>query len=130
MKVPEPLRYSEDHMWVTEEVHGRNVLVRAGLTDYGQDLLGEVEFVELPTVGARLGEADVLAEVEARKATSELYAPLAGRVVAVNEALADAPEVLNSDPCGAGWLALLDPDDLSSAQRLMDGPAYERYIGG
>ena len=130
MNVPEPLRYSTDHGWVAQEGEGQDRLVRVGLTDYGQDLLGEVEFVELPAPGSLLGAGDLMAEIEARKATSELYAPLGGRVVAVNGALAETPGVLNSDPYGDGWLCLVAPEDVAQLDELMDGAAYARFVGG
>ena len=115
---------------MAQEGEGWDRLVRVGLTDFGQDLLGEVEFVELPAPGSRLGAGDLMAEIEARKATSELYAPLAGRVVAVNGKLAESPEVLNTDPYGDGWLCLLAPEDGAQIDELMDGAAYARFVGG
>lgn len=115
---------------MAQEGEGGDRLVRVGLTDYGQDLLGEVEFVDLPDPGSRLGAGDLMAEIEARKATSELYAPLAGRVVAVNGLLAETPAVLNSDPYGDGWLCLLVPEDGARLEELMDGAAYARFVGG
>lgn len=130
MNIPEPLRYSEDHGWVAQEGEGRERLVRVGLTDFGQDLLGEVEFVELPAPGSLLAVGDPMAEIEARKATSELYAPLAGRVVAVNGLLAETPDALNRDPYGDGWLCLLAPADVTRIDELMDGAAYARFLGG
>lgn len=130
MNVPELLRYSADHGWVAQEGEGQDHLVRVGLTDFGQDLLGEVEFVDLPAPGSRLAAGDLMAEIEARKATSELYAPLAGRVVAVNGLLAESPEVLNNDPYGDGWLCLLAPEDAAHLDELMDGAAYVRFAGG
>lgn len=130
MNVPELLRYSTDHGWVAQEGEGQDGLVRVGLTDFGQDLLGEVEFVDLPAPGSRLATGDLMAEIEARKATSELYAPLAGRVVAVNGLLAETPEVLNCDPYGDGWLCVLAPEDGAHLDELMDGAAYVRFAGG
>jgi len=130
VNVPELLRYSTDHGWVAQEGEEQDHLVRVGLTDFGQDLLGEVEFVDLPEVGRRLDAGDLMAEIEARKATSELYAPLAGRVVAVNGLLAESPEVLNCDPYGDGWLCLLAPEDVAHLEELMDGAAYARFAGG
>lgn len=115
---------------MAQEGEGQDHLVRVGLTDFGQDLLGEVEFVDLPAPGSRLSAGDLMAEIEARKATSELYAPLAGRVVAVNGLLAETPEVLNRDPYGDGWLCLLAPEDVAHVDDLMDGAAYARYAGG
>lgn len=130
MNVPALLRYSADHGWVAAEAGGPERLARVGLTDYGQDLLGEVEFVELPEPGRRLAAGDLMAEVEARKATSELYAPVAGRVVAVNELLAGSPGAVNSDPYGDGWLCVLALDDAAPLDELMDGDAYARFVGG
>lgn len=104
--------------------------MRVGLTDFGQDLLGEVEFVDLPAPGLRLSAGDLMAEIEARKATSELYAPVAGRVVAVNELLAESPGAVNSDPYGDGWLCLLAPADDAAADELMDSAAYAGFVGG
>ena len=115
---------------MSQEGEAGDRLVRVGLTDYGQDLLGEVEFVDLPDPGSRLGAGDLMVEIEARKATSEFYAPLAGRVVAVNGLLAEAPEVLNADPYGDGWLCLLAPTDAAQIDGLMDGAAYARFVGG
>lgn len=128
--VPEPLRYSEDHGWVAPAGHGPDGLARVGLTEYGQDLVGEVEFVELPALGRHLVAGDLMAEIEARKATSELYSPLAGRIVAVNESLAESPGAINRDPYGAGWLCVLAADDATEIDRLMDAAAYERFVGG
>ena len=130
MNVPASLRYSEDHGWVAAEGEVPERLARVGLTDYGQDLLGEVEFVELPEPGSRLTAGDLMAEIEARKATSELYAPLAGRVVAVNGLLAERPEAVNTDPYGDGWLCILALDDAALIEALMDGVAYARFVGG
>ena len=130
VKVPSTLRYSEDHGWVSREDRGPQPLVRVGLTDFGQDLLGEVEFVDLPEPGTGLEVGDLMAEIEARKATSELYAPLAGQVVEVNELLADSPGLLNSDPYGEGWLCILAPGRSDGMDELMDDSAYERFIGG
>ena len=130
MNVPASLRYSEDHGWIAAEGEGSERQARVGLTDYGQDLLGEVEFVELPEPGSRLTAGDLMAEIEARKATSELYAPLAGRVVAVNGLLAERPEAVNTDPYGDGWLCILALDDAARIEALMDGVAYARFVGG
>ena len=130
MNVPERLRYSEDHGWVRLESDSPGDLVRVGITDYAQDLIGEVEFVALPAPGTRLAAGELMAEIEARKATSELYSPLSGRVTEVNETLAEAPGVLNGDPYGDGWLCLVAPDDAAQLDGLMDDAAYARFIGG
>ena len=130
MNVPALLRYSTDHGWVAAEGEGPDRLARVGLTDYGQDLLGEVEFVELPQPGSRLIAGELMAEIEARKATSELYAPLTGRVVAVNGLLAETPGAVNADPYGDGWLCVLAVDDTVHIEELMDGVAYARFVSG
>ncbi len=130
MSVPELLRYSEDHGWVAPPGEGPEGHARVGLTDYGQDLLGEVEFVDLPAPGSHLRAGDLMAEIEARKATSELYSPLGGRVVAVNESLLDSPGAINSDPYGEGWLCIVAPDDAGDIDRLMDPGAYARFVDG
>ena len=130
MNVPDQLRYSTDHGWVRLESDSAGRLVRVGITDFAQDLIGEVEFVELPTPGTRLAAGELMAEIEARKATSELYSPLSGLVTDVNEALIETPGVLNGDPYGDGWLCLVSPDDTAQIADLMDSAAYARFIGG
>lgn len=104
MDAPEGLRYTEDHEWVDLDA-GR---ARVGITAFAQDALGDVVFVSLPELGAELERGDVLGEIESTKAVSELYAPVAGRVVERNDALADAPARLNEDPYGSGWVCVLE----------------------
>lgn len=125
MDFPEDLRYSQDHEWARLE-EGR---VRVGITDYAQDSLGDVVFVELPEVGRRVDAGEVLCEVESTKAASEVYAPVGGVVVEVNTALSDAPETLNSDPYGEGWICVLEPSDPNQIDSLMDASAYRDMIG-
>ena len=125
MQVPEDLRYSTDHEWA--RVEGDRV--RVGITDYAQDALGDVVFVSLPTVGAQVATGDVLGEVESTKSVSEIYAPVGGEVAAVNDALADAPEQLNADPYGAGWICLIAVGDAATAlDGLLDAPGYSQLI--
>lgn len=119
MLIPSDLRYSTDHEWI--RVDGNRVTV--GITDYAQDALGDVVFVQLPEVGASLSSGASVSEVESTKSVSDIFAPVAGRVVSVNETLAATPELLNSDPYGAGWLFVLDADP-SSVAELMDAEAY------
>src|SRR6185437_4647150 len=107
MNVPDDLRYSTDHEWA--QLSGSRV--RVGITDYAQDALGDVVFVELPTVGSRVAAGDALGEVESTKSVSEVYAPIGGTVVEVNGELAGSPERMNSDPYGAGWICEIEPDD-------------------
>ncbi len=120
------LRYSSDHEWV--RVEGDIAVV--GVTDYAQEQLGDVVFVELPALGASLGKADQAAVVESVKAASELYAPVGGKVTEVNEALADAPEVVNADPLGKGWFFKLRIADASELDALMDEDAYNAFVEG
>ncbi|MGH3565730.1 MAG: glycine cleavage system protein GcvH [Pseudonocardia sp.] len=122
--IPDDLRYSAEHEWVRELGDG---LVRIGITDYAQQKLGEVVSVLLPAVGVTVISGDVLGEVESTKAFSELYAPLAGEVVAVNQALEADPALVNSDPYDDGWmieLRLDDGGDTSGSVTLLDAAAY------
>jgi glycine cleavage system H protein len=121
MHVPDDLRYSSDHEWVRTEADGR---VRIGITDYAQDHLGEVVFVELPEVGSTVSVGASLGEVESTKSVSDIYAPVSGTVVEVNGDVADAPERLNEDPYGEGWLCVIELDTAGSADSLLDAEAY------
>ena len=122
MNVPAELRYSTDHEWIGT-VGDR---VRVGITDFAQDALGDVVFVDLPAESAVLEAGGVLGEVESTKSVSEIYAPVAGQVVAVNQALTDAPERLNEDPYGEGWICEILPADPSSVGGLLDAEAYRQ----
>jgi glycine cleavage system H protein len=126
MNVPEGLRYSSDHEWARAE----GDRVRVGITDYAQDALGDVVFVELPTPGSAVEAGGMVGEVESTKSVSEIYAPVAGEVVAVNGALTDAPETLNSDPYGEGWICEIVPTDPSSLDALLDSDGYRQLIDG
>ena len=126
MRVPDDLRYSTDHEWARPG-EGR---VRVGITDYAQDALGDVVFVDLPEVGKVVAAGEVLGEVESTKSVSEVYAPVAGRVVSVNEALADAPEKLNQDPYGEGWLCEIELAEPGADEGLMDAAGYRRLTEG
>ena len=120
MLVPDDLRYTSDHEWVRVDA-GQ---IRIGITDYAQDALGDVVFVQLPAVGAAVAVGGVLGEVESTKSVSEVYAPVAGTVIAVNDALADAPEQLNADPYGGGWICEIESADPAGLEGLMDPAAY------
>jgi len=123
--VPDDLRYSSDHEWV-RPTGGR---ARVGITDYAQDALGDVVFVDLPAVGKTVDAGEVLGEVESTKSVSEVYAPVAGTVVAVNDSLADAPEKLNRDPYGDGWLCELEISSPDVLEPLLDAEAYRELTG-
>jgi glycine cleavage system H protein len=120
--VPDDLRYTSDHEWA--RVEGDRV--RVGITDYAQDALGDVVFVDLPTVGTELDAGALLGEVESTKSVSEIYAPVSGRVVEVNSALAEAPERLNEDPYGEGWICEIELGDAASLKALLDAAAYRQ----
>jgi len=126
MDVPEDCRYSKDHEWARSE-GGR---VRVGITDFAQDALGDIVFVSLPAVGTTVATGDVIGEIESTKSVSELYAPVAGEVVAVNEALADAPERLNQDPYGEGWVCEVVASEPDPTMGLMDAAAYRALTDG
>ena len=107
MKIPEHLKYTKEHEWLS--IDGGTI--RIGITDYAQDQLGDIVFVELPDVGAELDEEDVFAEVESTKSVGEVYAPVAGIVTARNESLMDTPELVNQDPYDTGWLIEMSVED-------------------
>lgn len=124
MDVPDGLRYTDDHEWLRLEA-GEGVI---GVTDYAAEQLGDVVFVELPAVGARLEAGKTFGVVESVKAVSDLYAPVAGEVVAINERLADHPELVNSAPFGDGWLVRLRLAEPSEADGLKDAAAYRALV--
>jgi glycine cleavage system H protein len=126
--VPEGLHYTAEHEWVaTAEDEGT---VRVGITDFAQEQLGDVVFVQLPTVGDPVSAGDSIAEVESTKSVSEIYAPLAGEITAVNDSLGDTPEQLNSDPYGSGWMFELRLSDPGARSELLDASAYQAIIDG
>ena len=120
MKVPEDRRYTKDHEWALLD-EGR---VRVGITDYAQDALGDVVFVQLPEVGAVVEAGGQCSEVESTKSVSEIYAPVAGTVVEVNAELDESPQLLNEDPYGGGWICTIEPSDPSALDSLLDPAAY------
>jgi glycine cleavage system H protein len=124
--VPDDLRYTADHEWVRRE----GDQLRVGITDYAQDALGDVVFVQVPDLGAEVGAGATVTEVESTKSVSDIYAPLAGTVVAVNDALADAPERLNDDPYGEGWIFVLQPGDPAGFDGLLDAAGYRALVEG
>jgi len=123
--IPENLRYTKDHEWVRLE--GPRATV--GITDHAQSELTDVVYVELPQTGKAVKAGDVLGTVESVKAVSEIFAPVGGKVVEANKALADVPEVVNKDPYGKGWMVVVEVADPGEVQRLMDAGAYRKHIG-
>ncbi|MET8837117.1 glycine cleavage system protein GcvH [Micromonospora sp. NPDC004540] len=119
--IPEDLRYTAEHEWVAG---GDGAAVRVGITHFAQDALGDIVFVQLPDEGAVVAAGESLGEIESTKSVSEIYAPLSGTVAARNEALADTPEVINTDPYGAGWLVEITPDDPAAVEGLLTAGAY------
>jgi glycine cleavage system H protein len=126
MHVPDDLRYSTDHEWVRSE----GAQVRLGITDYAQDALGDVVFIDLPDVGARVEAGASMGEIESTKSVSDIYGPVAGTVTEVNGDLSDNPERLNEDPYGEGWICVLAVDDPSQVEALLDAAAYRALIEG
>lgn len=126
MDVPADLRYSEEHEWV--RVDGTRV--RIGITDYAQDALGDIVFVDLPDVGSEIEAGGAIGEIESTKSVSELYAPVAGTVTAVNDALTSGPEVINRDPYGDGWICELELAPGADPAGLLDAAAYEALTAG
>jgi len=124
MNVPDDLAYSSDHEWVRTD-GGR---ARVGITDYAQDALGDVVYVQLPEVGTTVAAGEAIAEVESTKSVSDIYAPVAGTIVEVNAELADAPERLNEDPYGEGWIFVIETSD--GGGELIDAAAYRALIEG
>lgn len=124
--IPEQLRYTSEHEWVAT-ADGR---VRVGITHYAQDALGDVVFVQLPDEGSEITAGDAVGEIESTKSVSELYAPVSGTVVKVNQAVADAPEVINNDPYGDGWLFEVAPADPAAVAELLDADGYRRLTEG
>ena len=124
MNVPEDLRYTKDHEWAKLE----GSLVRVGITDYAQDALGDVVFVQLPDPGATVTDGESFSEVESTKSVSDIYAPVAGTVAEVNSELADAPQRLNEDPYGEGWICVIEASDPSAYTFLLDAAAYRKLI--
>ena len=120
MQYPDDLKYAENHEWA--RVEGDRV--RMGISDYAQDALGDVVYVEVPEIGATVGQGDAFAEVESTKSVSDVYAPVSGTVVEVNTALEDTPELVNSDPYGEGWFAVIEASDLGELDALKDAATY------
>lgn len=125
MQIPEALRYTENHEWIAVEDGGK---VRVGITDFAQDALGDVVFVDLPEVGTEVTAGEAFAEIESTKSVADVYAPISGKVIAMNDVLVDAPETINSDPFGAAWFVVIE-GDVSGVEALMDPAAYAEFSG-
>jgi glycine cleavage system H protein len=123
--VPDDLKYTKDHEWVRDNGDGT---VTVGITEHAQEALGDLVFVEVPEKGRQLAEGDACAVVESVKAASDVYSPLAGEVVAINEVLGDAPETINDDPYGEGWIFALRPASADALAELMDVDAYNALL--
>lgn len=123
--VPEQLRYTAEHEWARAG-DGDDGRVRVGITHYAQDALGDIVFLQLPEVGAQVAAGDPVGEVESTKSVSEIYAPLAGTVVAVNEPVTERPELVNADPYGEGWLFEVAPNDPAAFEGLLDAAGYRK----
>ncbi|KGH48535.1 MULTISPECIES: glycine cleavage system protein GcvH [Modestobacter] len=133
MTTPDDRRYTDQHEWaLVQGTEGAATVVRVGITDHAQDALGDIVFVQLPEVGAEVAPGNPIGEVESTKSVSDVYSPVAGVVSAVNEALTDAPETVNSDPYGAGWLVEVQVtgQDGDPTASLLDAAAYQAVVQG
>ncbi len=126
MTVPAQLLYSSDHEWIAVD----GTRARIGITDYAQDALGDVVYVQTPSLGAEVTAGDSFSEVESTKSVSDIYAPVSGTVVAVNDELANGPDALNSDPYGAGWICEIEMSNPADIDGLLDAAGYQALIDG
>ena len=124
MSLPKDLKYSKDHEWV--KVEGNVAVI--GITDYAQDSLGDIVFLELPDVETELSQDDTFGVVESVKAVSDLIMPISGKVIETHEHLIDAPETINADPYGAGWMVKIELSDNSEIEALFDAVSYEKFL--
>ena len=126
MHIPENLKYTSDHEWVMIEADRAKV----GITDYAQDALGDVVFVDIPEVGKRVVVGETVTEVESTKSVSDIYAPLEGEIIEINHDLDDTPELLNGDPYGEGWIFILQLDEAASTENLLSADEYRELVDG
>jgi glycine cleavage system H protein len=124
MDIPDDLRYSAEHEWV----RGDGTHAAVGITDFAQDNLGDIVYVQLPELGLAVVRNETCSEVESTKSVSDIYAPVSGKVVEVNEALTTTPELVNSDPYGAGWMFRVELSDPADLDTLMDAAAYQSLV--
>ncbi|MFI7061066.1 glycine cleavage system protein GcvH [Kribbella sp. NPDC050124] len=122
---PEDLKYTAEHEWVKADGDGP---VRVGITDFAQDALGDIVYVQLPDVGSKVRAGDACGELESTKSVSDLFAPVNGTVTAVNESLADQPDLVNTDPYGEGWLLDIEVEDAEEVEALMDAETYQGQL--
>ena len=125
MEFPEDLLYTREHSWARHEEDGRVVI---GVTEFVQEELGEISFVELPREGEKVNQMEVIGSIESIRGVTEIYSPVTGRVVEVNELLLDDPTIINDDPYGEGWIAVMELEDPSELERLMDAWDYQALI--
>lgn len=121
---PENLKYHKEHTWA--RVSGKKATI--GITNYAQDALGDIVYIDLPEVDASVDANSEIGEIESTKTTSSIISPLSGRVIEVNEELSESPEIINEEPYGKGWIAILEIDDISETDDLMDASEYEKYV--
>ncbi|WP_100444392.1 glycine cleavage system protein GcvH [Glycomyces xiaoerkulensis] len=121
--IPEQLRYTAEHEWIEQREGGT---VRVGITDFAQNSLGDVVFVQLPEAGAEVRSGDVIGEVESTKSVSDVYAPVTGKILTCNDELSESPELVNSDPYQAGWMFDIEVEDSGSLAALLDAGAYAK----
>ena len=126
MHIPEDLKYSKDHEWVRLS----GITVRVGITDYAQDALGDVVFVQLPVSGSKVEAGQSCSEVESTKSVSDIYVPVSGSITNVNNLLSESPNLINSDPYGDGWIMEIEVSDLSGVAELLDASTYRQFIEG
>jgi glycine cleavage system H protein len=121
---PEDLKYHKEHTWA--KVSGKKATI--GITNYAQNALGDIVYIDLPEVDTSVDANSEIGEIESTKATSSIISPLSGRVVEVNEELSESPEIINEEPYGKGWIAILEIDEISEVDDLMDASEYEKYV--
>jgi glycine cleavage system H protein len=125
VEYPDDLRYSKEHEWARTEQDGR---VRVGITDFAQDALGDVVYVDLPEQGTQVSAGQAFGEVESTKSVSDVYAPVSGTIVERNGALEEKPELVNQQPYGDGWLVAIEATDPTELEQLMDAPGYQEHV--
>tara|TARA_B100001250_G_C19755332_1_gene769837 strand:+ start:1000 stop:1380 length:381 start_codon:yes stop_codon:yes gene_type:complete len=126
MKTPDNLLYTKEHEWA---LFGKDDVVVIGITDYAQNQLGDIIFIEFPQIGENISSGDIFGEIEAVKTVSELYSPISGSIIEVNIALEEKPDLVNNDPFGGGWIIKINPTNTDEKKTLMDSNAYKEFVG-